>query len=273
MEKMDFRFLKRRIKGKKNLSKLNDIKENYKSIFKECKIIKSKQLFNIKIGKYKIWLKEGTSSSSLMTYLEIFKEKVHMKKAGFSGKGNKVVIDVGGNEGYYVLKMKENNPNLKIITLEPVPSTFKLLKKNIESNKLKNVILINKALTKKKGKLIFEIIPEVSAVCATNIKMQKRPWLDTKRIKKIIVKSTTLIDLCKKLKIDKIDILKLDVEGSELEILKNSKPILNNIKKIVIEWHSEKLKRDCIKFLKKNGFKLVYQEKKICGDLYFINSN
>lgn len=271
--KEDFKFIRRRIKNKKYLVKLKELEENYKLVIEKRQVITNKQLFGIKIGNYKIWLRKGSSASSIMTYLEIFKEKVHMKLSGFTGKKESIIFDIGANEGFYTLAMKRNNPNLKIVSVEPAPSTFKVLKKNIISNHLKNIILINKILTSKKGKTPFEIVPEATAISATNITMQKRPWLDTRRIKKITINSTTLSDLCKQLKINHISILKLDVEGSELEILKSSKSLLKNIKKIVIEWHSKKLRKGCKEFLKKNGFKLVYEEKKKCGDLYFINKS
>ena len=270
-DKIDLNFIKRRIRNKRSLSRLKDIKENWKLVIEEGKIIKDKRLFDIKIGKYRIWLRKESSASSIMTFLEIFKYRQHTKHPEFLGKKDNIVFDIGANEGFYTLWMKRNNPKLKIVALEPVPSTFKLIEKNVRSNKLKDVILVNKALTSKKGKIKFEIVPEVSAICATDINFQKRPWLDTGRIKKIRVNSTSLNDLCKEFRIDHIDILKMDVEGSEMEILKSSKKMLKNISKIIIEFHSKKLKRDCINLLKKSGFKFVYEDKKKCGDIYFIN--
>ncbi|MCK4553069.1 FkbM family methyltransferase [Candidatus Pacearchaeota archaeon] len=271
--KSDFNFIEKRIKDKKSFKRLQEIKEDWQKVEKEGKIIKGKKIFDINIGQFKFWLRKNAVASSIEIYLEIFKHKTHMVLPEFKGKKDKVIFDVGANEGFYTFGMKENNPKLKIVAIEPVPSTFKLLKKNIQSNKLKDVILVNQALTKKKGKITFEMVPEVTFAGALDIAMQRRKWLDAKRIKKIIVNSTTLIDLCKKLKIDKIDILKIDVEGSELDILKSSKNFLLNIKKIVIEWHSKKLKDECKGFLKKNGFKLVREEKQVCGDLYFINKS
>lgn len=268
----DFDFIKKRIKDKKSLARLQEIKEDWQKVRKEGKIIKSKKIFDINIGKFKFWLRKNGASSSIDTYLEVFKHNNHMVLPDFKGKKDKIVFDVGANEGFYTVGMKENNPNLKIVAIEPVPSTFNLLKKNVNSNKLKNVILKNLALTKEKGKITFEVVPEATMIGGLDIAMQKRSWVDTKRIQKITVASTTLKDLCNKLKINQIDILKLDVEGSELDILKSSKDFLPNIRKIVIEWHSEKLKKGCKDFLKKNGFKLLHEEKKKCGDLYFINS-
>jgi len=266
----DFGFIRKRIKDRQSLQRLEEIKKDWALVRKKGKIIKSKKTFPIKIGKYTFWLRKNGASSSVDTYLEMFKKNGHMTLPEFKGRKDKVVLDLGANEGYYVTRMKDNNPRLKIIAVEPVPQTFALLKKNIAANRLKNVIPVNAAITSKTGRITFEVIPEITVVGGLDIVVQKRPWLDVRRVQKITVNSITLPLLCKKMGIRKIDILKMDVEGSELEILKSSKELLKDISKIVIEWHSEKLRDDCISFLSKNGFKLVNAEKRKCGDLYFV---
>jgi FkbM family methyltransferase len=267
---IDFKFLRSIVKGKENIKKLKQIKENEKAVINQGKIVKDRSLFSIVLDNYQLWLRKGTSASSIMTYLEIFKDKTHMKIPDFLGENDEIIIDLGGNEGYYALAMKKNNPKAKIVSIEPITETFKLLKKNIQSNNLKNVILINKAITSRTGKITFEIVPEVSAISSADIYLQGREWLDEKRIKKITVDSITLENLCKRLNIKKIDLLKLDVEGAELEILKSSRKILMNTKKVVIEYHNTKLKNKCINILQKLGFKLILKERGECADVYFI---
>lgn len=269
----DFGFIRKQIKTKGDLKKLDEIKEDWVKVRKENKIIKGNFLFHLRIGKYIFWFRKKDASSSIDTYLEIFKLKNHMKLKNFLGKQDKIIIDVGANEGFYTLAMKKNNPNLKVISIEPVPSTYEILKKNIKENKLENVILVNKAIGLNRGKVLFEVVPGVTVISSQDIQMQKRSWLDSKRIRKVCVDSIRLIDLCKQFKIKKIDILKIDVEGNELDVLKSTEGILKNTKKIVIEWHNEKLKRECIKYLKKRHFNLIFEEKKKGGDLYFIKKN
>lgn len=267
----DFGFIKKRIKNKIGLKTLNLIKEDWHSVRKEGKLIRSKRFFNLKIDKYKIWLRRDIASSSIDTYLEIFKKHNHVKLKKFLDKTDKLIVDIGANEGFYTLFMKQNLPSVKIICVEPAPLTFRILKRNINSNHLKKIRLINKAITVKKGNIPFEIVPEITVVGGLDISLQKRPWLNLQRIKKIYVPSTTLQNLCKQEEIKEIDLLKIDAEGSELDVLKSAGNLLRKIKKIVIEWHTPKLKKECIFLLKKNEFKLIYGESHRCGDLYFIN--
>jgi hypothetical protein len=118
----------------------------------------------------------------------------------------------------------------------------------------------------------FEIVPEVSAIGAKDIRGQKRIWLKDERIKRITVDGITLSQLCKEHGIGIIDILKMDVEGQEMEILGSSRGLLKNIRKVVMEFHGEELRGEARRFLGENGFKMVLEEKRACGDLYFINN-
>ena len=79
--------------------------------------------------------------------------------------------------------------------------------------------------------------------------------------KKINVK--TLDSLCNEKKINKIDILKIDVEGHEYDVLLGSKKIIKNVNVILIEIQKNKMyknysQKKIYKFLKKNNFELIH---------------
>jgi FkbM family methyltransferase len=268
----DFTWLREQAKDEESKERINEIERDHHLVFDEGKIIRGKELFDVNLGDYKIWFRKGGAYSSIEIYTEIFKEDDHLLIPEFSGKDDEVVFDIGANEGYYTLKIKQNNPECKIVSIEPNPLAFEILEKNVKSNKLKNVILINKAVTAKPGKLSFEIVPEVTAIGARELKAQKRPWLREERIKTLIVDGTTLTQLCKKLNIERIDTLKMDVEGMEMEILENGKNCLGITRRIVMEFHSDQLRDKAKAFLADNGFNLVFEESRACGDLYFANS-
>ena len=58
-------------------------------------------------------------------------------------------------------------------------------------------------------------------------------------------------------------------EEMELEILSVSKETLRFVKRIVVEWHLEDTKQKLITLLEKEGFRLIYEEPRDYGDLYF----
>jgi FkbM family methyltransferase len=96
-----------------------------------------------------------------------------------------------------------------------------------------------------------------------------------KGFKILKVKTNTIDNFCKKNKIIKIDILKIDVEGSELEVLKGSKKILNKTHFIQLEIYQNKknfikIEKKITKLLKKYNFYKI-REKKIWSVSLFSN--
>jgi FkbM family methyltransferase len=228
-----------------------------------------KQKFPLKLGEFNIWVNDEGQLKSLQTYSEIFKDKDHTAVPNFPSKKDEVIIDLGANEGFYTLKANEKSPNSKIISVEPNPYAFQILKKNVSSNKLKNVTLLNKAVTSKNARIIFEIVKGRTTVGSTKVYEKYR---DKEKLRKIKIDSITLEKLCRKYNIRSIDLLKIDVEGSEFDILKSSKNILPKIKKIVVEYHNaQKTKEKVKRILSKNGFKMLLDDKeKYYGEFYFI---
>jgi len=85
-----------------------------------------------------------------------------------------------------------------------------------------------------------------------------------------MVDSISLQSLFEMFKLNRCDILKVDVEGAEYEVLYNSTPkIIRKINKIYMECHDlsnirkDYDKRGMKKFLRKNGFKIINEEGEI----------
>lgn len=69
-------------------------------------------------------------------------------------KKGDVVLDIGANIGYYTLIFaKLVGEDGKVFVFEPAPTNFSFLKKNVEINSYKNVVLVQKAVSNKTGKL------------------------------------------------------------------------------------------------------------------------
>ena len=96
-----------------------------------------------------------------------------------------------------------------------------------------------------------------------------------KGFKILKVKTNTIDNFCKNKKIAKIDILKIDVEGSELEVLKGGKKILNKTHLIQLEIYQNKknftkIEKKITTLLKKYNF-IKIKEKKIWSVSLFSN--
>ncbi|MHA1790848.1 MAG: FkbM family methyltransferase [Candidatus Helarchaeota archaeon] len=171
-------------------------------------------------------------------------------------KKNDIIFDIGANIGYYVLLEGLQAKKGKIIAIEPVRENFNLLKKNVELNKLKNILLLRAAVGSKNTveKLYVYSERNVSGL----MQMQNKKLLKTE-----IVKSYTLKNLVEKYGVLPT-ILRMDVEGYEYDIFQGCTSILNEMKNgslIYFEFHPPLMNyKKSIKILnlfKKTNFKLI----------------
>ena len=126
------------------------------------------------------------------------------------------VLDVGANIGYYVLLEREIvGEHGKIVALEPSPSNFSLLKKNIELNQYSNIELRQQAVSDHDETREFFIAEE------SNLNSFHLEHL----IQSATHKESILVDV-KSIRsiadeIGQIDYMRMDIEGHELEVLQD----------------------------------------------------
>jgi FkbM family methyltransferase len=155
-----------------------------------------------------------------------------------------VFYDVGGNKGDYTLMLKESFPNSIITTFEPNPNTFQLLQTNIGDNSK----LINKGVGENKGELelFFDVNNTTSVQASSNPEILKQ-IAKTTNLTSVKIDVITLDDYVKE---PQIDLLKIDVEGFELEVLKGAKKLIENNKIKIIQFEFNEVNIIQRRFLK-----------------------
>ena len=158
-----------------------------------------------------------------------------------------VILDCGANIGISVLNYKAHFPGSRIIAFEPDPLIVPILKRNLKRNRLDDV----------------EVVEAAAWICQGQV-----PWqsdgIDGSRIVDAATDrqfrvSVPSVDLADYLDTD-VDLLKLDVEGSEYEIIFHVANRLDRIKNIVVECHISQ--ENVVQFaraletLKTSGFEL-----------------
>ncbi len=174
-------------------------------------------------------------------------------------------IDIGSNIGFYTMNIADLFPKInfsKIISIEPNPIMIERQKENIEL--LEN---IKKGI---KNKIFLEnyAISESEKNLQLNYEKGYGPAVLTENIgeKTIAVKTTTLIKILKKNNINRIDCLKIDVEGHEhLALLPFFKSAQKSLfpNHIVIEHTSNSVQifKDLMKFLSRIGYKIILKTR------------
>ena len=195
------------------------------------------------------------------------------------------VIDIGSNVGDITRELIQDKNNF-VISVEPIPSLAKNLK-NLESNH-SNLKVINCAISDEDGEQTFYIN---EPHCTSSLKKfndeVKNKWpnrLDYKE--KIIVKTIKLSTLIEELSLQNeiISFLKIDTQGSDLDIIKSSEKYLSNIKEIKCEtfitdknndlYIDESKSDEVIEFMNQNDFILTkneINETRLWSDLTFKN--
>ena len=188
-----------------------------------------------------------------------------------------VIFDVGCYIGNFSTNL-EKRLNLK-------KNSFYLFDAN-PNLKVKNFKYYNEVFSNKiqmKNFYLNEFLPSSGSSLETDVKNDLK-WNFTRRImslsfkkkfKSFKIKTNTLDNFCKEKKIKKIDILKMDVEGSELKVLEGSKKILDKTNIIQVEILQNKKNFDKIKnkvtiLLKKYNFHKI-SEKNIYSVSLFSN--
>ena len=145
-------------------------------------------------------------------------------------KEGDIIVDIGANIGYYTLIMARlAGPKGKVFAFEPDPYNFAILKKNVEINGYKNIILEQKAVSNKtqKTKLYLN---------ADNYGDHRIYKFDESH-KSVAIESITLDDYFKDYGCN-IDFVKIDTQGAEYYIIEGMKTILekNQNIKIILEY-------------------------------------
>jgi len=214
--------------------------------------------FNVKfckIGKFLFLLSQNGRLASFSPLLPLheYKEMLIIKHLLRNYPNGGIFIDIGAHIGKYSIFLSEYFN--KIIAIEPDRNNFNLLSKNAKINKLENKILPLNVAILDKEKLVWFFEYEDSV--KSSIKKNKIE-IPTNKYK---VMSISLDELVERLgiNVEKIKLIKIDVEGAEFEIIKGAIKTLKNSKPILlIEIKKNKFK--ILKLLKHLGYKELGRE-------------
>lgn len=143
-------------------------------------------------------------------------------------KGN-YIFDVGANIGYMsLLFSKFTGPEGKIFAFEPETNNFSMLQKNILLNNVNNIFSYKVACSENEEELKLYLSEGINKGQHTLLKVHQ----ENEQFE--IVKTIKLDDFFALNHLDRIDLIKIDVEGAELEVLKGMDSILTNYAPILV---------------------------------------
>jgi len=246
---------------------LRNINFSLRHILKKIKIPPSGlQSLKTKAGTIKI----ATNQTSYLTqllfwngyeqfeYSEIFEDL---------SKSIDVFFDIGSNIGYYSLLAAKSNSRIRIVAFEPAIGPKYFLNKNIKLNGCSNqIIAIDVALSNIEGEIDFyEVQNSKYKYLKHNLAGEGNAGTKktSRNFIRNTVKSSTLENIVNTLHINKIDLIKIDTEGTEIDILESGLSVIERFQPIVIcETLFNTIELKLENYFKKMGYELYNHSDK-----------
>jgi len=223
-------------------------------------------------------LKIGSFMDHLV-FKEIFTDKIYDEfiiralKKGSNENEPRRVFDIGANLGFFTVRCCEiwnqlgTNADLDFVIYEPSENCIGRLKENLKAFDQKNFSfdIRNKLVGKKNGWDWFLEDKDHHLGQCVSPKIEKKGHRYSRKI--------GYHDMSQDLELSKIDLLKCDIEGSEVEFLKNFSSSLNGVHSIIIETHGQKAKDYVCKKMKETNFvncqKKDFEDQSLYSNLFF----
>lgn len=162
-----------------------------------------------------------------------------------------VVVDVGANIGQFNFFATKYLGARRVVSIEPVRGSFQLLQGN--AAEASNCLCC--AVSDREGELLFHVASESSQLSSYLI----QPEAGYRESYSVPVRR--LDDIADQLGGERVDLLKIDTEGSEFDVLKSAERVLSRTKYVLVEMS---VFRECSanlfrigSFLEEHGFELV----------------
>ena len=196
-------------------------------------------------NKYKVAFRD--SPTFLISINELF---IHEFYKFRTNKDRPRIIDCGSYIGTSILYFKVNYPNAMVLGFEPDEKNYSILKTNLDSWKFADTSVLNAAIWINNGSISFNSAGNMSSKIDTSTEADSNSLVKCVRLNDLLFEET--------------DFLKIDIEGAELDVLKDCSDNLKNVENLFIEYHGKydemfKL-NEILDILLKNNFKYYIKE-------------
>lgn len=231
-----------------------------------------------------------------LIYKEIFADEIYLR-GGVQINDGDTIIDIGANIGLFLLFINERYRNVRMYSYEPIPATFSVLEKNAAAcNGANSFQVFNLGVAKNPGSAVFEFHPRFSCSStmhpdhspeqqarAEEFTLNAFEELPNRRLAKVLklmpsflrmklaravikyhtksvevpCRLTSVPEIVQGHGIGRVDVLKVDAEGAEVQILEgigaDNWPI---IRQVMVETHRGKSSTDQVAdILKEKGYR------------------
>ena len=203
----------------------------------------------------------GGYAGFYVLFAEIFIYRCYRPAPQFSIGSGWTVVDIGANVGFFTCQAATAGRGVRVVAVEPVSAYIEVLRRNVERNALRNVDVLPVAVSRESGCEVGICVwytPSGEAKTHYPIPSDARRETET-------VKGMTLADIFHAGRVERCDLLKIDIEGAEYELFDGIRPEdWARIERVVMETHevAGRAQSELVKVLKAQGF-----ESRVLGNL------
>ncbi len=159
-------------------------------------------------------------------------------------KSGMVVYDIGANVGFYTLLSSHLvGPAGKVLAFEPVPRNVKFLERHLRLNGIKNAAIVAKAVGLENSFAKFDV---GSSCCQGRVCEQGKLDVEVIRLDSLVSNDYLTPD-----------IIKMDIEGGELDALLGGEQLLRSkMPTIFLATHGREIHEKCLELLRSIGYHL-----------------
>jgi FkbM family methyltransferase len=206
----------------------------------------------------------GTLKSFIHKFFNVFGLEVHRRRGCWIGALQQIrdlgfapalVVDVGAAVGAFTLQCNRVFPDSRYLLIDPLEENRDSLEK--VTKRISNAEYVLAAATSKPGEVTMNVHPDL---VGSSLYIEKEAGLDGVSRK---VPAVTLDDLCRDCSVPGPYLIKVDVQGAELDVLSGAREILDKTEYIILEVSLFQFVEDgpqlsdVVTFMKSHGF-VVY---------------
>ncbi len=174
-------------------------------------------------GEFRVEINDARNFYIL--YKDVFVRRIYHFDAD---RSDPFILDCGSNIGVSILYFKHLYPQARVVGFEPDSRVFPYLAKNMESNGLQGIRLIQAALSSNEGLVEFFSDGKYGSGLAEQVVADGEPGWTRSQVPSMRLRHYLN---------EPVDFLKMNIEGAEYEVLKDSEEMLHRVKEMVIEYH------------------------------------
>jgi FkbM family methyltransferase len=203
--------------------------KNWKQVFEAYRAHQNLPPFQLRNGM-KVFHKES-EDQPLYLFREIFENRVYTRNGFYRPKRGDVVVDIGANIGFFALLIQSMAPGSTVHCFEPAASARERLMRNVRANNLQPSVIVHPL-----GVSDHNGYAALSG--HANSGQRSLAKIDGSNNH---AESVAIVDLATALAMteaDDIALLKIDIEGSEIELMRGSQiGDWSSVRRVAMEFH------------------------------------